>query len=209
MVWGLLELFQTDGDPEWLRWARQLQTRQDDLFLDYEGGGWYSTTGDDSSVLLRTKDDSDGAEPSAVSVSVLNLLTLAHLNSDQASTGKIEAALTRLEGRLEHAMPLMAAALGAYHTGLSQIVIVGPADRFDTQSLKRCAASRYLPFAVQITVEPGLRQQRLAEELPFIGSLTMAEGNATAYVCTNFACQEPTSSVDRFDAQLAALHPRL
>ena len=34
MVWGLIELFQTDGDPAWLRWALDLQVRQDELFWD-------------------------------------------------------------------------------------------------------------------------------------------------------------------------------
>ena len=38
MVWGLLELFQTDGDPTWLRWARELQARQDQLFWDEDSG---------------------------------------------------------------------------------------------------------------------------------------------------------------------------
>ncbi len=63
VVWGLLELFQAGGDPRWLDWARQLQTIQDVLFWDDEGGGWFSTTGDDPTVLLRLKEDYDGAEP--------------------------------------------------------------------------------------------------------------------------------------------------
>ena len=45
-------------------------------------GGWFSTTGRDPSVLLRLKEDYDGAEPAASSVSVLNLLTLSHLVED-------------------------------------------------------------------------------------------------------------------------------
>ena len=81
LIFGLLELFQAGGDPEWLEWALQLQERQDALFWDAVDGGWFSTTGKDPSVLLRLKEDYDGAEPAASSVSVLNLLTLAHLFS--------------------------------------------------------------------------------------------------------------------------------
>ena len=81
LVFGLLELFQAGGDPEWLQWALQLQERQDALFWDEVDGGWFSTTGRDPSVLLRLKEDYDGAEPAASSVSALNLLTLAHLFS--------------------------------------------------------------------------------------------------------------------------------
>ena len=78
-IWGLLELFQADGDPRGSTWARELQAQQDERFWDEQDGGWFSTTGRDPSVLLRLKEDYDGAEPSASSVSVLNLLTLAHL----------------------------------------------------------------------------------------------------------------------------------
>ena len=208
MVWGLLELFQTDGDPEWLRWARTLQTRQDQLFGDEAGGGWFSTTGDDASVLLRVKDDYDGAEPSAGSVSALNLLSLAHLETDTAGLRRVEATLARFGARLGHAsriVPLMTTALAQYHAGLSQVVIVGMADRSDTKVLKRCLSAIYLPFAVTISIEPGTRQRMLAEQLPFTEAMTMVDGKATGYVCTNFSCLEPTTDPARFDAQLRAL----
>ena len=84
LIFGLLELFQADRDPTWLEWAIALQRRQDELFWDEADGGWFSTTGRDPSVLLRMKEDYDGAEPTASSVSVLNLLVLSHLVDDAA-----------------------------------------------------------------------------------------------------------------------------
>ena len=71
LVFGLLELFQADGDAAWLEWALELQRAQDERFWDEEDGGWFSTTGADPTVLLRLKEDYDGAEPSASAVSVL------------------------------------------------------------------------------------------------------------------------------------------
>lgn len=50
---------------------------QDELFLDREGGGYFNTPGEDPSVLLRVKEDHDGAEPSGNSVSAINLIRLA------------------------------------------------------------------------------------------------------------------------------------
>lgn len=52
---------------------------QDELFLDREGGGYFNTAGEDPSVLLRVKEDHDGAEPSGNSVSAINLARLASL----------------------------------------------------------------------------------------------------------------------------------
>lgn len=52
---------------------------QDELFFDKEGGGYFNTPGEDPSVLLRVKEDHDGAEPSGNSVSVINLVRLASM----------------------------------------------------------------------------------------------------------------------------------
>ena len=79
LIWGALELFQATGDAAWLSWALELQARQDALFWDEVDGGWFSTTGHDASVLLRLKEDYDGAEPAASSIGVRNLLELSHL----------------------------------------------------------------------------------------------------------------------------------
>jgi uncharacterized protein YyaL (SSP411 family) len=54
---------------------------QDSLFLDREGGGYFNNTGEDSSVLLRVKEDHDGAEPSGNSVTTINLIRLASMVS--------------------------------------------------------------------------------------------------------------------------------
>src|SRR6202023_591476 len=101
LIFGLLELFQADGDPGWLEWAIELQRRQDELFWDEADGGWFSTTGQDPTVLIRMKEDYDGAEPTASSVSVLNLLVLSHLVEDPGWTVRIERTLRYFGTRLE------------------------------------------------------------------------------------------------------------
>lgn len=58
---------------------------QDELFLDKEGGGYFNTPGEDPSVLLRVKEDYDGAEPSGNSVSAINLIRLSSLVSSERS----------------------------------------------------------------------------------------------------------------------------
>lgn len=55
---------------------------QDEFFLDKEGGGYFNTPGEDPSVLLRVKEDHDGAEPSGNLVSAVNLVRLASLVSE-------------------------------------------------------------------------------------------------------------------------------
>jgi uncharacterized protein YyaL (SSP411 family) len=207
LVFGLLELFQTDGDPAWLEWAVTLQRTQDELFADPSGGGWYSSAGSDRSVIMRLKDDHDGAEPAASSMSVLNLLTLTHLvGEDGRYDAAIERTLSAFAGRAQsgRALPMMLAALSTYHAGVGQLVIAGDADRDNWLALVRVAGERYLPA---IVVVPILDRHRGALErlLPWVREMRPRGGVATAYCCRRFACRAPVTSADELRAELGNL----
>ena len=207
LIFGLLELFQADGDPEWLDWARELQSSQDAQFWDERDAGWFSTRGDDPAVLLRLKEDYDGAEPAASSVSALNLLTLSHLTGEPGALEKVERTLSRLGPRIgaaARAVPMMMCALSAWHAGLGQIVLVGAAGSDRLRALRDALSRRYLPFAIEIPVEPGARQDALAERLPFVGAMTPADGGAAAYVCRDFTCRQPVHEPDALVEELTA-----
>jgi hypothetical protein len=206
LIFGLLELFQADGDVRWLDWATILQHRQDELFWDPAEGGWFSTTGADPSVLLRMKEDYDGAEPAASSVAVHNLLTLEHLLGGGEWAAKAERTLARFGPRIGAAarvVPMMLAGLSSWHADHTQVVIVGDPASPDTQSLRAVLNKRYLPFALVIPVSPGPAQLALASRLPFVESMSLRDGRATAYVCRAFTCREPALDADALAAQLA------
>ena len=193
LVFGLLELFQADGDPTWLEWAMTLQTRQDELFWDANDGGWFSTTGKDESVLLRLKEDYDGAEPAASSVSVMNLLTLSHLVDSFSE--KIEPTLGIFSSRVSQSgrvVPMLLAALSAYHAGTPQLVIVGDPAAQDTNSLYEVVRHRYRPTTIVVPVVPQ-SLDKTAALLPWIARMKMVDGRATAYLCRDFTCESPTT----------------
>ena len=195
LIFGLLELFQASGRVEWLAWARDLQARQDELFWDAANGGWFSTTGADPSVLLRMKEDYDGAEPSPTSVSAMNLLTLAGLTGDTAYGDRASEAIAAFGGRLidqGRALPLMAAALATALSAGEQIVIVGTPGAPDTEAMWRAVHRAYRPFSVVVRVDP-TRQHELAVHMPWVAAMSMVGSRATAYVCRHFACEAPTT----------------
>jgi uncharacterized protein len=214
MIYGLLELFQADPQPMWLEWAIALQRRQDELFWDEQAGGWFSTTGSDPNVLLRMKEDYDGAEPTASSVSVLNLLTLSHLVPDARWSDHVERTLRLFATRLEQmgrGVPMMAAALSTYLAGVQQIVIAEGEDgrpepgREATSAaddaLDRAAAMQYLPFAIQLRINPEQRRA-LAGSLPFLAAMQPLAGITAAYVCRDFTCRQPVTTVDALEQEL-------
>ena len=202
LIAGLLELFQADPQPMWLEWAIALQRRQDELFWDEQAGGWFSTTGNDPSVLLRMKEDYDGAEPTASSMSVLNLLTLSHLVADPQWDDRIERTLRLFATRLEQmgrGVPMMAAALSTRLAGVQQIVIADGPEHSD--ALDRAVAAHYLPFAIQLRVTSET-QRALASSLPFIAAMQPLAGITAAYVCRNFTCRQPVTTVEALEQEL-------
>ena len=227
LIFGLLELFQSDGDPAWLEWALALQRQQDARFGDAEDGGWYSTTGNDPSVLLRLKQDHDGAEPAASSVSVLNLLVLSHLVEDAGYVAQIERTLQLFGDRImraARAVPMMLAALSSYHAGTSQLVIVGDEDAGQMLAMMQAAGRRYLPFTVTVPIVQKHRDA-LQRVLPWTSAFAKApadrsvvvdtspdastkgtrEVKTTAYVCRDFSCEAPATSLEELCARLDTL----
>jgi len=200
LIFGLIELFQASGDAGWLTWARALQARQDELFWDAAGGGYFSTTGEDPTVLLRMKEDYDGAEPSPSSVSALNLLALAHLTGEASYSARAEEAIASFGARLVQlgrAVPLMATALSTMLAGGEQIVVVGRRGAADTTALWQAAHRTFRPFAVSVMVDP-TQQEAIAAHMPWVAAMKMIDGRATAYVCRNFACAAPFTDPGAF-----------
>ena len=210
VVWGLLELFQAGGDPAWLDWAKQLHATQSRLFRDDADGGWFSTSGDDASVLLRLKEDYDGAEPSAASVTAWNLLSLAHLSGAGeagAYREQLEETLRRVPAspQLARVVPMMMAAASAVEAGVPQVILLGPRDAAGTAALHRAFAACFLPGAVSLVVEPGAHQREVAARLPWTAAMEMLDGRPTAYLCRDGACERPVNDAEAFRARLAAL----
>jgi uncharacterized protein YyaL (SSP411 family) len=208
LAWGIIELFQATGDADWLHWALEITESETTLFFDTRDAGWFSTTGEDPSVLLRAKEDYDGAEPAAASVTVRNLITLGRLTGRDDLTGRAQRTLERYGtelGRAVRVMPLMVSNIALWRGGGTQIVITGSGDAPVTRDLERAAAAQYLPWAVTIPVRSAAAGRRLAELMPWIGGMPVKPDEAWAYVCDDFTCQTPEGDRDRLEEALARI----
>ncbi|MDD4736280.1 MAG: thioredoxin domain-containing protein [Kiritimatiellae bacterium] len=205
LIQGLLDLYETTFDLQWIKWAMELQQRQDELFWDNTDGGYFTTTGKDTTILLRSKEDYDGAEPSPNSIAALNLLRLAQMLDRADWRERAEKTLRAFEPQLERtpsAMPLMLVALDRLHAPPKQIVIAGPRDAPDTQAMLREIHGRFMPDTVVMVVHGGAEQAFFSEQVEFMKNIAPRNGRATAYVCENFACRLPTNDVKEMERLL-------
>ncbi|NCO33871.1 MAG: DUF255 domain-containing protein [Armatimonadetes bacterium] len=80
---GLLDLYETTRNEDWLKWAASLAQTLLDEFWDEKGEGFFYTSNQQTETLLRTKNPYDGALPSANSVAAQGLLRLYRLTGKQ------------------------------------------------------------------------------------------------------------------------------
>ncbi|MDE3156083.1 MAG: thioredoxin domain-containing protein [Acidobacteriota bacterium] len=208
LAFGLLELVQAGGDPDWLAWAIALQEGLDARFWDEAAGGWFATSGTDESVLLRLKEEYDGAEPAASSVAVVNLLTLWRLTGEARYAERVERTLALFAHRLTRqarAVPMMLSALSAWHAREAgeEIVIVGARTSPATLALQAEVAASYRPFSVELPVDPAATQARIGRLLPFVAAMQPVDGRPAAYVCRQFACRQPVDTPEALGDLLA------
>ncbi len=206
LIAGLLDLYETDFDLAWLRHALKLQQAMDALFWDARSGGWFSTTGRDPSILLRSKEDYDGAEPAAGSVATANLIRLADLLGQAALLRGAEQAFTAAAGAMVHGPATVPQLLGSFAAFLEaprHLVIVGKADAPDTGALLAAARRPFLARRTLLRLAPGDDLAFLGEKGAFFASLEMKGGKATAYLCENYACRLPVTEADELARLLA------
>lgn len=127
-VRGLLTLYEVTLQQRHLARAEQLQDMQDKLFWDNTDGGYYTTRQGDASILLRMKDDHDGAEPSVNSVSAGNLLRLSRLLEQPEQEKKCKAILRLFADRLTKipvALPELATVQLMAECPTTQVILSG------------------------------------------------------------------------------------
>ncbi|XP_049407647.1 uncharacterized protein LOC125871096 [Solanum stenotomum] len=212
---GLLDLYEFGGSVFWLGWALELQEIQDELFLDKTGGGYFNTTGEDPSVLLRVKEDHDGAEPSGNSVSVINLVRLASMVAGEKSKLYRETAehvLAVFEKRLKDAavaVPLMCCAADMLAIpSRKQVVIVGVKSSEEFENMVTAAHAVYDPNKTVIHIDPADAEEVAFWEETNGNIALMAKSNAAAdkviaLDCQNFTCSPPVSDPKALESLLS------
>jgi uncharacterized protein YyaL (SSP411 family) len=209
LIHGLLELYAADFDLEWLRWARRLQDTLDLHFWDQERGGYFSTDDRDPAILLRMKEDYDGAEPTPSSVAALNLWRFGQLYHNDVLLSHARRAVRAFASRLDaqpFGMPLLLTAASLLETPPIHLVLHG-ADAGDPRlaALRAEARRRHLPQMVVIRVASREERDYFAPRHPVIEKLPESPAEPTAYLCEDFACQLPTTKPEVLREMLARI----
>jgi len=198
LIWALLNLYQTTFNPEYLEKGIEFTDTMFNTFWDEKNGGFFISKKDDKDLPLNKKEVYDGAYPSGNSIALLDLVLLDQITGKEKYGEAIERMIGAFGGRIlknPGQFTMLLSALQSWWSGGKEIVIVGEED--EVEDLIDVLRNNFLPNSVLI-VKNEDNKERLKELIEFISSMEKVDGKATAYVCENFTCEEPTTEIEKF-----------
>ena len=215
LIRGLIDYYIATLDLDVLRFAKELQDIQNALFWDDENGGYFYSQANAKNVVVRLKEDHDGAEPCGNSVSAKNLCLLSAYFEDKSYKEKAIKLFDFFAGSspFGYVLPEMFSALLLHDYNLTMLVIVGEfssaapsrneslAKRFVHISGPNNDATKALADVARDFYIPGLLLVHCNTDEP-IETLTrksaagfkMAKNESTVYLCHNRVCQLPITT---------------
>jgi uncharacterized protein YyaL (SSP411 family) len=199
---ALVELYEATFERRWLDESRALADEMLRLFWDDEASGFYDTGRDHERLIVRPRNLFDNAVPCGSSVAIETLLRLAVLTGEPEYGARALRAL-RPMGDLMSRYP---AGFGRFLCALDfnigpavEIALLAPSP----ESVRPLAAEvfgRFLPNRVVAGAVGG--GAAAAAGLPLLEGRAPIDGQATAFVCRNYACELPVTDASALGRQL-------
>lgn len=206
LIWGLLELYETTFDTNYLKKAVELINELMKHFWDDANGGFYFTPDDGEELLFRQKEIYDGAIPSGNSVAMLNLLRLGQITGNSEFTERaasVGRAFTSNVKTLPSAFTQLMVALEFAIGPSCQVTIAGNSQAEDTKQLISALRNQFFPNKIVILNPTDQDPSDIYQIADYVRDQPSIEGKATAYVCINDFCKKPVTKVSAMLEQLA------
>ncbi|MEM1947752.1 MAG: thioredoxin domain-containing protein [Candidatus Caldarchaeum sp.] len=195
---GLLDLFQTDFDPKYLWATTNLVDRMTSLFWDMKDGGFFYSESETANIS-RIKEAYDGVIPSGNSMAALTLLKYVDITGRTEYFDYVEGLFRAFAAKMETSpseYAFLMTVLAGYLKTRTQVVLAC-GQRSEASEFLKILNERYSPFCSIIVVDDTNRSE-LIELSRLVADKPVREGKPTAYVCENFSCRMPVTSVDEF-----------
>ena len=175
-IGGLVELYESDFDIEWLGHARTLAEDLERLFWDQNQGGFFFTGTDHESLLVRTKTGFDGAMPSGNAVAATYLHKLASYTGEESFSTRAQdtiRAFHSLMQRSPSAFPQMLCAVDYYLSSKKEIAVVGREGFTESSRALERIWRIYSPNAVVAFLDPDWEnRQKVESRVPLLAGKT-------------------------------------
>ena len=193
MIAGSLGLYQATLDSSYLDFAIQLAEGARVLFYDEAGGGFFLGT-KRPDLVLRLKDDFDGATPTASSVAAMQYLKLAEITGRKDFRDVVDKTLSSTATAMQkspYAMAWMMCVADMQLGEHARLVIAGEDKQ---QEFIKVRFQTYSPRLICMG--------NTGKVDAFTAGLKPIEGKTAAYYCIGQICKEPVTDPAKLREQL-------
>jgi uncharacterized protein YyaL (SSP411 family) len=195
LAWGLIELYEATFKTKYLKKAIELTNKMIELFWDENNGGFFLSENED--VLFKQKEIYDGAIPSGNSVALLVLIKLSKITgrSDlNELTFKLVETFSGTVSKHPSAYTFFLSAFDFLIGPSFEIIIVGKSSG-DIPKIQKLLNSKFIPNKI-LLYKPTDREDEINLIAPFLTHYKEIDGKTTIYICTNYECKQPVTSVE-------------
>lgn len=195
LIDGLLELYQTTFDEKWFTTARDLA----DVVLarfPADEGGFYDTSDDHEALVVRPRNLQDNAVPSGNSMMAKQLIRLSAYTGDMRYDEAAHKGLRLLVNAMQQYPQAFGEALNALDSlvgGIAEVAIVGDPAIDATHDLLNVTQETYRPNLILALSPENVDGETT---IPLLNYRIMRGDAPTVYVCRNFACRMPVTTVE-------------
>jgi uncharacterized protein YyaL (SSP411 family) len=203
LIKGLIDYYVTTLDIDALTWAKELQETQNKLFWDAKNSGYFYSEADSPNVVVRLKEDHDGAEPSGNSIAAHNLFLLHGYFECGDYLDKVQKLFAFFANvqPFGYVLPEMFSAQIVEEFGLNMLAVIGP-DGEDTTRLFDVMRNFHIPGFIAIHMRPGEEQTSPLRQSAL--QLKMVQNKPTAYICHNKICHMPVTDPAALGTEMKA-----
>jgi len=202
LIDALLTLYESTFDYSYVEEAESLAKQMIERFWDVDWAVFYDTSLDHSKLLVRPRDVLDNALPSGGAVAAMALQRLSKITGELDYSNKAESSMKALIPHMEQAPSAVTSWLAAVdflRSNAQEVVLIGDADDQTIANMKRELRSSFRPNTVYAGAA---KTPEATEKSALLQGRTQVNGKATAFVCENYACKLPVTSVAELTEQL-------
>jgi uncharacterized protein YyaL (SSP411 family) len=200
LILGLLKLYQTDFQTKWFLAAQELTGEMIELFSD-PNGGFFDTSKEGETLLLRPKDLQDNATPSGNALAAEALLKLAAFTDNGSYRDLAEKSLRLIANHALRYPTSFARWLSAADFALAnvkQIALVYRSEPEEARALLQTIQGSYRPNLVLAA-----SSYPPAENIPaLLIDRPLLDNQPTVYVCEGFVCKMPVRTISALQGLL-------
>ncbi|MDA0987011.1 MAG: thioredoxin domain-containing protein [Bacteroidetes bacterium] len=198
-IWGLLELYESSLDEEYLMQAIELNNSVISTFWDEENSGFYFTSAENKDVIARQKEIYDGAIPSSNSIQLQNLIWIYKITSDEKLKIKIDLMLKTFTKNINNSPQSFTHFISSYYLLIqksTEIIIVNNENTAEVTNIIKAIKKEFLPN--KIILFKNLKNQNLISKMsPFTENYKTINNKLTIYVCEDYKCNPPTNDLSK------------